>query len=133
MSGQTLNGRPRPFAGTIRVPIATMGGHSLSLNSRVHWAAKAAETKKWRQFAAVVAARYPRFPKVTVTLTWIVKDKRRRDEDNLFLLRKALIDGLVDAGVVDDDSSEYVTGGCRIEYRAGIPEAFMELRVEGVT
>ncbi|MGN6693889.1 MAG: hypothetical protein ACTHN0_06895, partial [Aquihabitans sp.] len=39
-------------------------------------------------------------------LTWWVKDNRTRDADNLAEFEKRLFDGLVDAGVVDDDKPE---------------------------
>lgn len=118
-----------PFTSTIHVPIAVMGRHPLSLNSRAHWAAKAKATKQWRTFAATRAHNYPRLPFVDVTLTWIVADRRRRDEDNLYPLLKALCDGLVDAGVVDDDTPDRMGKRVRIEHRPD-ENPHMELRIE---
>lgn len=120
----------KEFTGIIPVPIATMSGHALSLNSRVHYMAKAAATKKWRAFAATMAARYPELGTCDVTLTWFVKDSRRRDEDNMFPLLKALCDGLVDAGVVRDDTPDLMGKACRIERAPkGAERAYMELKV----
>ena len=42
-------------------------------------------------------------------LTWVAKDKRRRDIDNLFASMKAYIDGLVAARLIEDDSAMNVT------------------------
>lgn len=42
--------------------------------------------------------------KVRVTMTYLPPDKRRRDSDNLVATLKAVCDGLVDAGVVADDT-----------------------------
>ena len=118
---------PATFTGTIHIPLAT---NPLSLNSRMHWRTKAKHTKQWRMFAAFNAARYPVLPACDVTLTWYVTDNRRRDEDNLYLLLKALCDGLVDAGVVADDTHQYMGKRCRIEHAPkGTPTAYMELHV----
>ena len=118
----------RGFVGVIDIPIAT---NPLSLNARMHWATKARLTKQWRFFAATHAARYPELGRCDVTLTWFVTNKHRRDEDNLYLLLKALCDGLVDAGVVTDDTSDLMGKRCRIEKApAGTGKAYMELKVE---
>lgn len=128
MTEPTFAHQPASFDGLIYVPVAT---NPLSLNGRMHWRVKAKHTKQWREFAAVEAARYPALPACDVTLTWFVRDSRRRDEDNLYLLLKALCDGLVDAGVVPDDTSQYMGKKCRIERAPKDAEtAYMELRVE---
>ena len=36
------------------------------------------------------------------------RDKRRRDPSNLIATQKPILDGLVDAGLVPDDTPEYV-------------------------
>ena len=125
---ETAQHSPAAFTGTIHLPIAT---NPLSLNARMHWRKKATLTKQWRTFTALAAARYPALPACDVTLTWYVTDNRRRDEDNLFGLLKPLADGLVDAGVVADDTHQYMGKQCRI-VRApeGTQTAYMELRVE---
>jgi hypothetical protein len=43
-----------------------------------------------------------------VTLTWYVTDKRRRDNENPVASLKAWCDGIVDAGVVADDTEEFM-------------------------
>lgn len=43
-----------------------------------------------------------------VLFTWFVPDKRRRDVDGLGPFVKAALDGLVKAGVWEDDQSDYV-------------------------
>jgi Holliday junction resolvase RusA-like endonuclease len=56
-------------------------------------------------------------PKAHITITFIAKDKRRRDIDNLFASMKAYIDGLVLAGVIADDSADRV--GYTLRYERG--------------
>jgi crossover junction endodeoxyribonuclease RusA len=49
------------------------------------------------------------YGRIAVGLTYVPRDKRRRDPDNLVVpLFKALVDGIVDAGIVPDDTPEYV-------------------------
>ena len=54
-------------------------------------------------------------PKAHITITFIAKDKRRRDIDNLFASMKAYIDGLVYARVILDDSADRVSYTLRYE------------------
>lgn len=42
-------------------------------------------------------------------LFWRPPDNRRRDEDNCIVTAKPLWDGLQDAGVVKDDTSQFIT------------------------
>lgn len=119
---------PQPFVGIITVPLAV---NPISLNARLHWRVKAKHTSQWRKFAAAEAARFPELGACEVTLTHLVTTSRVRDEDNLYLLLKALCDGLVDAGVVADDTAEFMGKKCRIERApAGTSTAYMELKVE---
>lgn len=59
---------------------------------------------------AAKAARMPRFTRpVTVRFTW-VEGNRRRDIDNVAFAKKFVLDGLVQAGVIGNDTPQYVTG-----------------------
>ncbi|AWY05400.1 RusA-like resolvase [Microbacterium phage Fireman] len=49
-----------------------------------------------------------RAERVEVGLIWVVADGRRRDEDNVVPTLKALCDGLVDGGIVPDDTPQYM-------------------------
>ena len=88
----------------------------LSLNQRMHWAVKARLTKEVRLIAKVKARGIPDLEKCSVELVWFVNTKHRRDTINPMLTLKALVDGLVDAEVIPDDSHEYVQTQVRIEY-----------------
>lgn len=94
----------------------------LTMNDRKHWREKAKLTRLMRQTASwqARAARLPAdLPHVTVALTWVVSDRRRRDGgENLAPTYKALLDGLVDYGLVADDDPAHVTRGPSvIDYR----------------
>jgi Holliday junction resolvase RusA-like endonuclease len=79
-------------------------------NSRDHWAVKARHARAWRFNTSVLArdAKIPRCDRIRVALELWPRDNRRRDPDNLLLVLKHCLDGLRDAGVVDDDTGEYV-------------------------
>lgn len=87
----------------------------INANHRTHWAEKARRTKAWRAAAYYAAAQVPRrqrtFTKpVRITCTAHKTRGGRFDVANLYGTFKAAIDGLVDAGVVPDDSNEWVIG-----------------------
>ena len=84
----------------------------LSLNDRMHLAAKAKVTKRIRGEVAA-RARLLHLPTglehVHTQLIWLAPDARRRDEDNLVATAKPAWDGLVDYGLVPDDHPLYMT------------------------
>ncbi len=99
---------------TIRLP---WPAPPITANQRNHWRKQAALVKAVRtsihthislgQFTGVpwpVMAGH-----VTVELHYWPRDKRRRDADNLVPTLKSACDGLVDAGVVRDDTPDLMT------------------------
>lgn len=84
------------------------GRPPLNANQRLHWAAKSRLTKDIREVTAWLAksAEVPAMPRCEVQLAWTVTDSRRRDEDNIYPTFKAMCDGLVDAGIVPDDTPD---------------------------
>lgn len=94
----------------------------INLNDRLHWAKRAKLTRAWRQ-AAHIYARQANLPKglgrVHVTVEVVKATKRGYDVHNLVPTAKAVIDGLVDYGLVTDDSNQYLTGPDMREGGAG--------------
>lgn len=80
----------------------------LNANQRLHWAQKSKLTRDIRNMTAIRAFHMDAAERITVQLTWVVTDKRRRDSDNIYPTFKAMCDGLVDAGIVPDDTPEYM-------------------------
>lgn len=100
-------------------------------NARVHWGRKARLTKSARQYAWAVGrqlrryygrvapheralrAKMPDMPfgKSRITFVFQYPTAHRRDIDNFVAAMKPYIDGLVDAGVLADDSSEQLSHG----------------------
>jgi len=94
---------------TIRVPRPWL----LTSNQTLHWAPKSQRTKYIRSLARFeTRSRFPRvrLPAASceVWVTW--PDKRHRDTPNTYPTIKACIDGIIDAGLLDDDSDDYIKG-----------------------
>ncbi|MCZ4066470.1 hypothetical protein O1W71_02150 [Microbacterium sp. H37-C3] len=108
----------------------------MSANHRVHWRVANNSTKLVRTLV-LAEARRQRIPvsaHLEVRLVWVVKDRQKRDDDNLQPFAKACWDGLaaskgISAHLVPDDSPEYVTKHHpRIEYQKGATPHF-EIRL----
>ena len=88
----------------------------LSLNDRSHWRKKAAITKRVRDWVCQNAwYTVPACSAIAVELHYVPRDARRRDRDNLVATLKPCMDGLVDAGVIPDDTPEYVDWSVHID------------------
>lgn len=98
-----------PDSWRLEIPAPTQW---VSANDRSHWASKARLVKEWRTSAHLWAnaERLPHITTPVIITGWVHRtDTRRADAHNRILTVKACIDGLVDAGVLDDDSDKHVT------------------------
>lgn len=75
---------------------------------------KAAKIKEEETYRCAVEARVARLPEipegmypVVIHYTWYTKDLRK-DVDNIAFAKKFINDGLVDAGVLENDSRKFV-------------------------
>lgn len=84
----------------------------LNANDRYpHWAVKAAKVKNLRAKAGAAARGLPAVSGPVRVLTYMAfPDRRRRDPANWYETQKACVDGITDAGVFRDDSSDHVVG-----------------------
>ena len=106
----------------------------LTENQRLNRYDRARKVKRLRNEADILAraARIPALTRCQVTLTWFVKTKHRRDADNAVPTLKALCDGLVDAGIVPDDTPNLMVKLMPvITHRPGNRQS-LELLVEAV-
>ena len=107
----------------------------LNSNQRLHWTEKARRTRIWRHAAhgAVLGQHKGARFDVPVRITVTIHKTRagRYDVANYGVTAKAIVDGLVDAGVIPDDSNEWVTGP---DMRAGEKRAepCVVVRVEAI-
>lgn len=81
----------------------------LSMNDREHPMVKHRRVKAIRSAAAVLARqqKIPSLERIAVELHYCPRDRRRRDPLNLVATLKPAEDGLVDAGVIPDDTIEF--------------------------
>ena len=87
----------------------------LSANTRLFWAEEAKRRKKIRGDVRLLVrdARLGLKPlkpgqKLKVQLVYTPATNRRRDTDNLVPTLKPICDGIVDAGLVEDDTPDYM-------------------------
>jgi hypothetical protein len=85
----------------------------LSANHRDHWAARNRKAQGLKDAAIVMArkAKIPPLDQIKVTVLYDPPDRRHRDHDNLWTTAKHLVDGISAAGVVRNDTPEYVAPG----------------------
>lgn len=85
----------------------------INMNQRLHWAVKAERTRQWRtlaRFAAVQEMLPTGLERVHITAHVHKTNNRSYDVHNLLPTMKAVVDGLVDYGLVDDDDNSRLTG-----------------------
>jgi len=108
--------KPRTVIELGRLPDA-----NLSPNKRLHYMElyRAKAAAKQAAAALVMAQGKPSRPyeKAHITITWVAKDKRRRDSDNLLSSMKSYLDGLVAVGLLVDDDATHV--GYTLRYERG--------------
>jgi hypothetical protein len=88
----------------------------INMNDRLHWSARARTSRAWRNAAhiAAVGASRGRGPAARaagprdVVVRFDVTGVRRRDPHNWHPTVKAIVDGLVDAGLWPDDTPDHV-------------------------
>lgn len=84
----------------------------LNANQRLHWAKKAQLTREIRDATRLLAVS-AKLPKgathLDVEMVVTPKTRARRDADNLVPTLKAACDGLVDYGIVPDDTPQWMT------------------------
>ena len=80
-------------------------------NDHTHWRNRHSLTSQWRASAAWAAnaVSTPALPAATIVATIHRADNRRYDLDGVVPTVKACIDGLRDAGVLDEDDSRVIT------------------------
>jgi hypothetical protein len=85
----------------------------INLNDRMHHMVKAKLTKAWREAArvAIDAGFHPdHYTRARIVVAYRFPDNRRREVGNLQPTSKAIVDGLVDANLLPDDSDKHVVG-----------------------
>lgn len=92
---------------TVTLPV---GLRLFTSNQRLHWRTRAKVTKAIRGAAMEAAFGLPELQRAHVTAVLHPHDKRRRDPANWYPAVKAAVDGIVDAGVLEDDDATRLIG-----------------------
>lgn len=96
----------------------------INLNQRLHWAQRAKLTKAWRTMAHIQARQQglpKRLGRVSIVATVHKATARKYDVHNLVPTAKAVVDGLVDYGLIADDSNEFLVGPDMRAGEKGVP------------
>jgi hypothetical protein len=77
-----------------------------------HWTYRSGLTKTWRDGAQTIckALKIPPMQHAVIHISWNPPDNRRRDSANCYPTAKAVVDGVVAAGVLPDDDWRHVDG-----------------------
>jgi hypothetical protein len=118
----------------------TLPGHPENDNQRRrwHWSQRSEHDAQWKQdshWASLSAKQDAEsvgvpFPlhRVDVRYTFIKPTRRAQDTDNAGSSTKPILDGIVSAGVIPDDTDKYVRYVCTgIEYEKGVREVRVEI------
>lgn len=106
---------------------------SLNRERTMHWAAARRQTRPWRDTTCWLAMQARLATAVagapaTITVHLPVGDHRRRDPANFYPTVKAVVDGLVLAGVWPDDTPQFVTVNEPVLWHEPHAEVRLELR-----
>ena len=96
----------------IAISLAVMGRRPVSLNQErnKHFRARVEDTRWWREgFAwAALEAGVPKFTAAEIVVEPVLNNRKWQDTAACFPSAKAAIDGLIDAGVLEDDTPDIV-------------------------
>jgi len=118
--------------GTVRCPACTTVGATLrcdcgayvialgrkdkvltqNVERKINHYTRAAIVKTWRDAAHVLckAAKIPAIPAIIVYVEYCPTNSIRRDAGNIYPTAKAIVDGIVDAGIIPDDDWHHCDG-----------------------
>ena len=77
--------------------------------AKSHFGAYASMKQTYTDMVAWLAKKLPTYERVALIITWHEPDQRR-DPDNIMAGQKFILDGLVAAGTIPNDSQKYVRG-----------------------
>lgn len=87
----------------------------ITANDKMHWAARSRLTKQLRQWGYLLGREGEGVARLGLTharveMEFAYPDRRRRDRSNLAPTVKAIMDGLIDAGLLPDDADRFLDG-----------------------
>jgi len=94
--------------------------------AKSHYGEYAKMKETYTNMVGWLAKKLPRYEKVALIITWYEPDQRR-DLDNIMAGQKFILDGLVAAGTIPNDSQKYISG---IFHRFGVDRENPRVEVE---
>ena len=113
----------------VRIPGRPPGANAL--HRQGFWKVRK-DREEWRGIshsAALAVRSGPPFARASLAVEWRCRTRRRRDYDNLVAGLKPLIDGLVSAGIIEDDDSAHLISLGPLTVTSGCPEDAVVLTV----
>lgn len=98
---------------SLLLPVAVPGREVLSANDRYqHWGQRARGTQRLRDRGRLAyrLAGSPHLEVAVCTVPVCYPDRRKRDVANLYNTAKAILDGMVGAGLLPDDDDAHLSG-----------------------
>jgi Holliday junction resolvase RusA-like endonuclease len=74
-----------------------------------HFGAYASMKQTYTDMVAWLAKKLPKYQQVNITITWY-EPNEKRDPDNIMAGQKFIMDGLVTAGTIPNDSQRHIKG-----------------------
>ncbi len=119
----------------LRITIPGLPPRECSPNARSHWAVKAGHAAGYRLYVKLHArdqirkqtGKWEAVNCAHLDITFVVPDRRRRDKTNLAASFKAGLDGIVDAGIIVDDSHEHCDDQYHVRYEKGVSKVVVEV------
>ena len=134
-NGQQQLGRAHEGVQMIRIELPYLPPASFSPNSRVHWSARAADGKTVKEdvyyLLRAQLTTIPQLKAIALKYTIVVPDNRRRDYDNFISRTKPITDALVHAGLLPDDTPQYIKDfRLTFQYEKGKSATIIEIEVK---
>lgn len=99
---------------------------------RAHWSVKAKEAKKWRYAVYLITiGKTPDEPLKKANITFTRFSSFEPDYDGLVSSFKHVMDGLVDAGIIESDKPSVVGQPVYIHQRTKPKGGYIEVQVQG--
>lgn len=96
----------------IRIELPYLPPASFSPNSRVHWSVRSKDGEMVKNdvydLLRAQLTTIPQLKAIALKYTIVVPDNRRRDYDNFISRTKPITDSLVHAGLLPDDTPQYI-------------------------
>ena len=75
--------------------------------AKSHFGAYASMKQTYTDMVAWLAKKLPKYQQVSITITWY-EPNEKRDPDNIMAGQKFILDGLVKAGTIPNDTRRYI-------------------------